>query len=1521
MLLAEACFYALLWVALVPTECGVWRWRDRLRAAQLRKSALRAGDLEKKPIPFEQLLRGKQKAQARADAVKALEPVVLALRQPSALLRGSRYESDLSALAAFDGLLESELAASVAVRHLEASLYDSTARGQRSRTPSGEPRHVAFADVWWDIVCDDHVRAQMITLISLDPSVSSAAAAKELSSLRQRQTRAAQRKPPSPSPAARLQLVDETLRAERERGFEEQREQAQAENARLRGRMERQDAELDATTEELSRLLGVKDAEIERLQGLLVKAEQAAFGSSDLESLADSLHALCKQRTADNPSELVPLATRDLANADEKALRKLRMMAALDEEMLRAALEANPGIRAKLRALLRLPPVGSNRRQSAGSETREKKESRKEIKGLVLLLALARVNQPTEEETCVLPWTVGGALVSLATPERSINFSKHLSSLTVGAKNLADFLQQCASAITNLYHQWWPEEELGLIVDNINMHDRYARQLLSKLNSIETNRLLNAAFACVFKLRQPRWSRSLLHHRPVERISAAVDFRVTASDAAAGSATAGLEQPLYRALDELFANGGSAANAALGLGGGTVSRLEHYVQRILHKYRTQLLADCEGVEAVDAVRRVGWEEVDVRGITVKCDAQEVRPMRIFYVHTGSSTAVSEWICELQRLLGAGPGAVHPSHRELYVGGDFLLVQSHLVGASLDRDDAALTAAASAGAGAASARRKRVEDLRTRRDVEQYVDARPKGTTKLGALMEVGALLGASKVFLGPAAATAADKARQDGKSTAFEATRVDVNGKVVALKWDSAARTLAERYVMIAKLLRDKYPGQTAAAAAAPSAAATTTAKVLRTLKLQQPHVYTPPESCPAFKGLDGTADGLSDVTYLLDSLPDGGLPRSHLKQYLDELERMRGRARPAERFRWLLAWLARARSRARAARDSCRGAVAGLREAERLRRAEIARQRAVASPVAAAVVPGLELRANRAAAAAGRAADLERGFEVALDAVRAHMQRATPLLEAAVAAEVAAAGGAAAGSSDAEAARDEARAKLHRPQLLHTHSLDGLLHKLRFGGLSAAFNSGLWETGLAYFTNRLRKKGVSKKIEKFTPCHQLFYFVHLGACFAMLQAHMASGEYAECVSAAAGAPLSTQQRSASFVRWGRARMASGDEVFRHYAQFGFGGLAMLYRVTEHCIGVDDGIMLAALILPYMGWFDMAGRYNLKRQCLWQLCKLISSSEEVALKMMANFCINTSGDVAAFTGLDDALERMIKLAKSFKPSGNWTEARAEWATALPTVLRDLLGNLQGAVGGARRRGGHTSKRAAEIVSVVAKTFASERVFEVSGDPVGGFEPRRLQDFKSNLICSGYVVPEKFKCPLNLFGANDTTAQGIYQAAFEYARRALAEAGQADSTVQPEAPLPSAAQADVSGMASDGGPGAGAAAATIGEGDGARACDCCQDLLPDPHFTCSACEGDEPHEICNKCAKMVEDLTVEAGPGRTVMCPSCFSTHMRGGAPAPCGADADDAWDEDEMEQLLLGEAAAPAEEDAPVEGV
>jgi len=332
MLLPEACFYALLWIALVPTECGVWRWRDVLRAAQLRKSALRAGDLERKPIPFEQLMRGKRKAQARADAERALEPILMALRQPSALLRGSCYESNASALVSFDGLLQSEVTPTSAVRYLEAIVYETTAKARRLRTLGDEPRHVAFADVWWDIVCDDHVRAQMITLISLDPSVSSAAAAKELSSLRQRQTRAAQRKPPSPSPAARLQLVDETLRAERERGFEEQREQAQAENARLRGRMERQDAELDATTEELSRQLGIKDAEIERLQvqhpppspqcalhsdsapshqDLLVKAEQASFGSSDLESLAVSLHALCNQRVADNPSELVPLAVSD----------------------------------------------------------------------------------------------------------------------------------------------------------------------------------------------------------------------------------------------------------------------------------------------------------------------------------------------------------------------------------------------------------------------------------------------------------------------------------------------------------------------------------------------------------------------------------------------------------------------------------------------------------------------------------------------------------------------------------------------------------------------------------------------------------------------------------------------------------------------------------------------------------------------------------------------------------------------------------------------------------------------------------------------------------------------------------------------------------------------------------------------------------------------------------------------------------------------------------------------------------
>ena len=53
------------------------------------------------------------------------------------------------------------------------------------------------------------------------------------------------------------------------------------------------------------------------------------------------------------------------------------------------------------------------------------------------------------------------------------------------------------------------------------------------------------------------------------------------------------------------------------------------------------------------------------------------------------------------------------------------------------------------------------------------------------------------------------------------------------------------------------------------------------------------------------------------------------------------------------------------------------------------------------------------------------------------------------------------------------------------------------------------------------------------------------------------------------------------------------------------------------------------------GRYDLTGRFNLKRQLLWQLVKLLSTSEEMALKIMANLCISTSGEVASFTGIDD----------------------------------------------------------------------------------------------------------------------------------------------------------------------------------------------------------------------------------------------------------------------------------------------
>ena len=86
-------------------------------------------------------------------------------------------------------------------------------------------------------------------------------------------------------------------------------------------------------------------------------------------------------------------------------------------------------------------------------------------------------------------------------------------------------------------------------------------------------------------------------------------------------------------------------------------------------------------------------------------------------------------------------------------------------------------------------------------------------------------------------------------------------------------------------------------------------------------------------------------------------------------------------------------------------------------------------------------------------------------------------------------------------AERRAAIGRLRFPRLRALHMVGGLLHELKFGGLEA-FYKKMWEAGLAAFARKTKKKGISKKVEKYSSARQHFWFVHEGAMLAQLHEH-----------------------------------------------------------------------------------------------------------------------------------------------------------------------------------------------------------------------------------------------------------------------------------------------------------------------------------------------------------------------------------------------------------------------------------
>ena len=75
------------------------------------------------------------------------------------------------------------------------------------------------------------------------------------------------------------------------------------------------------------------------------------------------------------------------------------------------------------------------------------------------------------------------------------------------------------------------------------------------------------------------------------------------------------------------------------------------------------------------------------------------------------------------------------------------------------------------------------------------------------------------------------------------------------------------------------------------------------------------------------------------------------------------------------------------------------------------------------------------------------------------------------------------------------------------------------------------------------------------------------------------------------------------------------------------------------------------------------------------------------------------------------------------------------------------------------------------------------------------------------------------------------------------------------------------------------------------------CDCCPNPLPNPHFTCEACPGDEPHEVCGSCKRVVDEPSAGSDSQRRIMCWHCFERHMCGGVERAVD-EGDDGWDEE-----------------------
>ena len=433
--------------------------------------------------------------------------------------------------------------------------------------------------------------------------------------------------------------------------------------------------------------------------------------------------------------------------------------------------------------------------------------------------------------------------------------------------------------------------------------------------------------------------------------------------------------------------------------------------------------------------------------------------------------------------------------------------------------------------------------------------------------------------------------------------------------------------------------------------------------------------------------------------------------------------------------------------------------------------------------------------------------------------------------------------------------------------------------GANDAHSAPLSVAGFAYFVKKCKVSNVTKKMTKLAATKQFLFGINKGMQLGLLQAWQA-----DAVHWAAPAKLELWQKGSQnelaldHVAWVIEMMESGDEVFCFYGTLGPFGLTHLLVLVRHLIKVRDSQLLMATLLLAMGIFELTSKHNLKRQCHWQLMKLITCSEDAALQLITAACLNTRSEpkrqsrsasktaagagaplqAAPITGrtADDSLETKIGTGKGHKV-GSWTERTVKVTFANLDVNQAVRLNFEVLTHSTRTDDAHWDARDESIKKVIAPAF--KNVFQVPRDDDGALRPRTLDDFKHPMMSIGHTVPQSHRRLLNLVGEPLTSQQPVLEAARACAARLEAEMAAVSPGLLPEHELP----ADLQG----------------GTGHTAP--------LPSQSTQCDICGGEFEVEpiICSMCTTS----RVDDEPNRVCCSPGCCSIDPISDAPVcmPC----------------------------------